>query len=374
MQEHAFDREDSHVMKGIGIVLMLMHHLWGFPDRIAGGGLRSLLTFGDQSAALYLGTFGKICVSLFFFLGGYGLACRYRGRRFDLIGRIRGLYISYWRVFLIFIPIAFLFFRHQPVYCGNEGICSRYAVFSRGELFQNFLGLSTSYNEEWWFLQSYVGAIILFPVIRFLCDRFSAAVAFALTLAASVLMQNVFPALGNLSSLGSPNGNYLYYALLGQGGPHFICFWMGVLMAKDGLLLRLRASMESHALLRPIPELLLIAGIVYLRESGPGDTLDFLYVPVLTVASLDLMCRLPLLRRAALRLGEESTNMWLIHTFLCYYFYQTARLVAAPGWAVPSLIILVAASYVCSVAVTCFWRLAGRISGAAGTRRMHRNE
>jgi len=35
----AFSREDTKVMKGIAVFLMLMHHLWTFPNRIYGGEL-----------------------------------------------------------------------------------------------------------------------------------------------------------------------------------------------------------------------------------------------------------------------------------------------------------------------------------------------
>lgn len=37
--ENYFTKEDTKVIKGIAIILMLTHHLWGFPDRIAGGEL-----------------------------------------------------------------------------------------------------------------------------------------------------------------------------------------------------------------------------------------------------------------------------------------------------------------------------------------------
>ena len=39
--DRTFSRDDTKLMKGAAIVLMLMHHLWGFPGRIAGGGVMS---------------------------------------------------------------------------------------------------------------------------------------------------------------------------------------------------------------------------------------------------------------------------------------------------------------------------------------------
>lgn len=68
-----FTKKESNVIKGIAIILMLMHHLWRFPDRLYYSGITDNFTIFGQSISLYLGDFGKICVSLFFFISGYGL-------------------------------------------------------------------------------------------------------------------------------------------------------------------------------------------------------------------------------------------------------------------------------------------------------------
>lgn len=113
---------------------MLVHHLWGFPDRVftTGDGFdMSFIAFGE-CWYIYLAHFGKICVSIFFFLGGYGMMKSYQVEKLDLIGKLKGLYKTYWEVFCVFIPIAFIFFSDQPIYCANEDICFRYASFSEG--------------------------------------------------------------------------------------------------------------------------------------------------------------------------------------------------------------------------------------------------
>lgn len=50
-----FTREDTKVMKGVAILLMLMHHLWSYPDRIAGGSLKYIFTLFGQSSITYVG-------------------------------------------------------------------------------------------------------------------------------------------------------------------------------------------------------------------------------------------------------------------------------------------------------------------------------
>ena len=86
--DRTFSRDDTKLMKGAAIVLMLMHHLWGFPGRIAGGELWHVLSICGESSLTYFGSFGKICVSFFFFLGGYGVYLSTHSKRYDLIAKL----------------------------------------------------------------------------------------------------------------------------------------------------------------------------------------------------------------------------------------------------------------------------------------------
>jgi hypothetical protein len=53
--------------------------------------------------------------------------------------------------------------------------------------------------------------------------------------------------------------------------------------------------------------------------------------------------------------------MWLIHPFFCYYYGAVAKVVSAPRYAVLSLLVLIALTYLGSVFVTLFWLGADRI-------------
>ena len=64
--------DDTKIIKTIAIIWMLIHHLWGFPDRLVGGSLNYFYSIFDQSTIIYFGIFGKFCVSIFFFVG-YGI-------------------------------------------------------------------------------------------------------------------------------------------------------------------------------------------------------------------------------------------------------------------------------------------------------------
>lgn len=350
-------RNDTKVIKAIAIILMLMHHLWAFPDRIAGGSLKYMFSIFGQPSIIYFGMFGKICVSIFFFMGGYGIYLSSIGKQYDIVKRIKNLYIAYWKVFLIFIPIAFLFFSSQSAYCESKWIYSKYASFSWKECIENFLGISSSYNGEWWFLISYVFAIISFPIIRGVVNKCSAKINILLVLIGSIIITNVLPAVGNIESLGNLNNNYIYADFFCQSAPYVSCFWMGAVVAKDGLLDRLKNAMEKSRLLNPVSDILILGMIVFLRQTGIGDKLDIIYIPFLIIVSMDLINRSKVVKNILQKLGKQSTNMWLIHTFCCYYFYPFVKVVVAPRWAVLSLIVLEIVSYILAVFLAAIWEM-----------------
>lgn len=355
-------KDDIRVMKAVAIILMFMHHLWEFPDRIAGGSLRYTFSIFGKSSIQYFGLFGKICVSIFFFLGGYGTYVSSLGKPYDIIGRLKKLYASYWKVFLIFIPIAFIFFRNQPIYCEKIVNCTRYRDFTKEEFFMNFFGIKTTYNGEWWFLKSYIIALITFPIIRCIADRFSTRNNVLIVIISSILMSNLFPALGKIEAIGHFNNNPLYSAFFMQSSPYITCFWMGVVAAENALLDRIYYEMIRHDLMNPIMDLFYLASIVFLRQTGLGEEFDFIYVPFMIVVCLDLVKRVYIIRDLLLLVGKQSTNMWLIHSFFCYYFYAAVKIVIAPRWAVVSLLVLIEMTYFASVGVEKFWGLVGSLT------------
>lgn len=361
-----FSREDTKAIKGIAVILMIIHHLWGFPNRIPGGELTSLIILFGQDSTSYFGSFGKLCVSLFFFLGGYGLYKCYESNSLDLIQHIKKLYISYWKVFVIFVPIGFLFFSNQPIYCANEGICTRFANFSFQALISNFLGFSNSYNSEWWFFQSYIIAILTFPFIVRVIRKFSFSVNMFIIILLTIAVTNVLPALGTIEILGQLEKSKLYDIILCQYAPHITCFWAGILMSKDNSLTHLAQSLSKNRLFSPCHNLLLLGAVVFARTSVFGNQFDIFFTPLFIVCCSNLLHHLQPIRKLFLLFSKHSTNMWLIHSFFCFYFYPFAKLVVAPRYAILSLGVLILLTFTSSVLLTKFWDLLHQLNVKLG--------
>lgn len=358
-------RDGTKIMKAIAIILVFMNHLWLFPDRLAGGQLKSLFTIFGMSSIEYFSHFARISLSIFFFIGGYGTYIGCRGKQYDVVDRIKKLYFKFWKVFVVFIPIGFLFFSRQRNYCESAQVCSKFANFYLQEFIGNFLGIISTYNEEWWFLFAFVVAIASFPILRAIVERFSLIVNIYILLIGSLLMLYVFPAIGAIEELGNLNRSFLF--------TRFFCqiptpYWMGIIVAKFGLLDRIKAALVKGKMLNPFMDVCIILMIFYLRQIEFLGDFDVFYVPVFIVVCVDLIDRIAIVKKLFVAIGSQTTNMWLIHSFFCYYFYYAARIVTFTGWAVPSLITLIIMAYIASICLDYFWSLVDKAVKIVGSK------
>ena len=78
MEEKIFNSYNSKVIKGLGILLMLIHHLFAFNNRISNVEYISIInTNGTLTLEYYIAVFARICVPIYLFVGGYGLYYKY---------------------------------------------------------------------------------------------------------------------------------------------------------------------------------------------------------------------------------------------------------------------------------------------------------
>ena len=231
---HSFDVQDSTRIKGIAIILMLAHHLFAFPswwnDGITAQALFSLF---DMDAGLYLGKFGKICVSLFLFLSGFGLYRIFeRKGTTDIWRSVKKLYISYWKIFAIFVPLGYFVF-------AKLGYATKFSVvfdsFSMKTLVKDLTGWTYKYNHDWWFIKTYVVCLISFPLWAGFVRRNSVAKNVAAVIGLAIGFDVLFPKLAEVTGLAL-NDNVLFEMFFCQYTPCAAAFYMGAVMAKENLL------------------------------------------------------------------------------------------------------------------------------------------
>lgn len=84
--ETVLSKDYSNMVKGMAILMMIMHHIWGFPEKIPGLLLSNI--------EVQIGSAAKICVSIFMFLSGYGLYYTFEKKKPFGFGIGSGMYIS----------------------------------------------------------------------------------------------------------------------------------------------------------------------------------------------------------------------------------------------------------------------------------------
>lgn len=317
-----FSRQDTKAMKGIAILLMLLHHIMAFPDRIP-----TKYQFALPATALkhlqLVGSFGKICVYIFMFLGGLGLAKQIEAHKFHLLRKIWNLYRVYWRVFFVFVPLGFLFFSQQPRY-SRAFMWNRFADFSFSKFIQNLTGYASTYNGEWWFVRVFVAAIVLGSIYYYLTEKINNVyVETGLVLLLSVFTVRFLPALTKLTPFNSLASSYLWTQLFMPNA--FICTYLfGIVFGKYDVFSNLRRLFSGYtALWRAVIGILLLVSAFYFQEKVFGNVSDMMLIitPVFMTACLLLLDLAKWPRKILEYFGRLSTNMWLTHTFFCYYFY-----------------------------------------------------
>lgn len=158
---------DTNVLKGLAILLMLMHHLFWVPN----GLFDDVYLFQDRYLVNEIGIFSKLCVSLFIFLSGYGLVAKTEkdgGQIADLKSfyyrRFKKLYLNYWFVWLLFVPISVFYFGITFEEAYGSNVCLNLAADLLGIhdlLFTPVL----CYNPSWWYYSCIIVMYLVFPVM-----------------------------------------------------------------------------------------------------------------------------------------------------------------------------------------------------------------
>lgn len=369
---------DSRIVKGVAILMMLFHHMAGFKDRVPTGfpGFSLLLQKPDTGGYIVkLGAFGKMCVPLFFFLAGYGLYAQWSAGRLSVKKRIVALYKTYWRVFLIFVPVAYVFFARS----GGDinPLCTRYTVTSWAETLKtvvfNFVGYQSTLNSEWWFFRYFIFGL---PLGVCFCAAIRKDRSFwkdmILVALIDMFLRNILPDLGQLPGFGSIGSNVFYYVFNTSGRRYFAALFEGIVFAKyDGIRI-IKDEICKVWFKRP----LCVFGcfVLFLCYSfTPGNAGVLFYTPLLIAFVSVFVQGLGPLERLLAFLGKHSTNMWLIHTFYCYYFLEATKLVYCTGSVWVDFLVLTAMSLASSVLLELFWRYAGR-GWTAVRRRLSRRQ
>lgn len=350
-----FSREDTKALKGIAVVMMLLHHLAAFSYRYPIGfdGFKSVWKgFVTDGYLTSLATNVRLCVAVFFFLGGYGMYKRMESGKYSLLNSVIGLFKSYWKVFVIFVPVAFIFFRRSGEDINN--LCTRYDVQDLKMLITmvmaNFFAMADSINSEWWFIQTYICTMFMGTVycIAFRKNKYFVIELFVVFMT-DVLARSFLPALQSLDEFNRLANNFFYDKLLTLDNPA-PCFFAGITFAKFNAVVKLKEQL-SKIPCSTIVSFIAVFAVMWCRGFVLGDLFDIVYVIAFTVLVSQFFDGIKPIKKIFGYLGRHSTNIWLVHTFFCYYFLEATKIVYSTRSVWADLLILLAMSLISSIII-----------------------
>ncbi|CAI0769704.1 Acyltransferase family [Serratia entomophila] len=316
--------EKSNYLKGIAIILMLVHHLFAFPDRISPDvtvKYIGMLPGTGMYIETYIGLFGKICVSMFLFLSGYGFSLRREVSAKYIYGKLKNLYISYWLVLFIFFSIGIVF------YSG-----ARFST-SIPTFLENFIGIKSTYNGEWWFFKLYVLYVLSLPLFVRLNNYAILVIVF--------LGTGIGKVLSGYDFVPTFITDYLIWLLP---------FGLGIVFGRAGnfpetsfISKMLRKVNGVHAIW-----LFILTIIAFVGGKGLGLVLA---TPFFILALVKVSDKSNAKVNGVIsELGRNSMYMWLTHTFYCYHF--APKVIYYPEYTPLILILLIVISYLTSLVLT----------------------
>lgn len=348
-KEYEFTKGHTQIAKGVAITLMMIHHLFAFPDRIQSVSYISIIPFGNNNFEFLLGGFAKICVAMYLFLSGYGLyISSFKKGSFtfkDSAEKTLKFLINYWVVFIVFVPIGLIWFTNDIRYHFDIII-----------FLKNFFTLSYSYNFEWWFVRLYIELLLFFPLIKRILNR-GIKSSLAITLSLYIISFGMEVLVKIKPQLAFLSKNIIYYDII------TILFWqmtfcVGCLTAKYNLFSYISKWVSSKKLDKKVFYIAMILVIITIRTGfsyifdrigiGNASYVDFILAPPFILICTNFISQSQS-ENMFLTLGKHSTNMWLTHSFFCFYYFQ--RLVFVPKLSILIVIWLAVLSFTSSLLI-----------------------
>lgn len=308
-----FDKETAVALKGVAIIMMLIHHMYRTADRFADYKVQ-FYPFQDVTI-INFATVCKICVSLFAFITGYGLFLNYSRHKGSVQGWVIKRYVKtfsgYWLIWIIIACVCQLkdggFVRTMFADDWYNGII--YCVL-------NFFGFSNLFGTptldyRWWYMCVAIVLILATPLVHKCKDEL------VLVLIGEILF---------LRMLFVHYDNPLYIG--GQAVYAFITpFILGSICASYGLIERwcnLGTGKLWVKVYKAIAEIWVLIFFYYMYLGIPGDRFwDFhygLFPMVLILFFVEYIYSIHFIRKPLMLLGKHSMNIYLVHSYMLLYF------------------------------------------------------
>lgn len=293
------DKNISKKMQGIAILMMVIHHTFGFPELILPGISYMGISVGSVSIEVLVGQMCKICVALFAFGTGYGLAFKNIQLSY-VLNKIYSLLTLYWFSLAVFYIVKLI---------GGEKI-------SIVNLLLNLCLYKTDINHAAWYLAFYIVAMIVLYILKLLKVRIN--VVWTIGTCMVCWLFNYEMAQFNYSIWKGFTYFFIYFPVIIIGNYCAINIKMQKLL---GFL-----SESTKGLIASAAVLIITLGLRVVTGSEiNGFRLIWIYAPIIYMSLSIILIHLNsflLLNKILDFLGSYSTESWLFNAvFTCGIFW-----------------------------------------------------
>lgn len=289
------------MIAGVAIVMMLVHHFFGFADyRLDGNWVYEPVKIGGVSLERIFASAGKLCVAIFAFSGGYAIwVNRENFAKFKSIGkRALKFLLNYWIILAAFLIYAIIIGDKIPT--GRDFI-------------QNIYGVGTGPHEPYvniafaWYVVFYISLLLMTPLLIWIFNRTNGWWNLAL-LTCFALM----PSLIRMTFLSKINA-VPFEVIFGT----LISSIVGLLVAKWKIFDSMRRMIGRYAFIKGffIAAFVLILRQIWLLTIGQSDISDAVFAMLFCFGLLLMFEKINGTRIAAVLsfLGIYSMNLWFLH-------------------------------------------------------------
>lgn len=314
-EQYWFDMEVSQIIKGIAIIIMVFHHLFGNLEWIVEGNSFLSIPLGNHSLEYFFAVPGKICISIYAFLSGYGLYASYQHRKQGaaaVVKRVFSVLTNWWLIVLLcFLPLALI--------CGQQ--------IDGKTVLGNLLLLENNWCPFADYLLFYVTALITYPGIHWLLNKVNKPLLFFFgTPFAGIVIRKAIDII-------VPEGilyQILYFYFL-----YIAYITAGSCVCQSKIFLKLHNWLQDKKWNKTWLKGILVFSIVPLRWLVKNKLIfDSFFATILVFLLVELIQKRQqsLIFRGIHFLGKHSTNIWFLHAIFFFSFAEyTQWMVYSPS-------------------------------------------
>lgn len=317
-------KQESLIIKEVAILLMIFLHLFNQEQNVS---LCDNLIHIDGTPLVLILSRAANPIAWFLIIGGYGMYKVWLKGDRNRYRRVFKLYLSYWITLAVFLTIGhFIYPQHYPG--------------SVLKIIENATGFNTSYNGEMWFLLPYVILGLLSPyyfrATQHIKIRYIIIATFLLNLATSY----------TISRYGAKylfNNHALYNCFLVL---HLLfSFTLGAMAARYDFFNKFKYWSQKHGLYN---NSIIWGGVVLLFVIACSFKYFFGFA-FFTISLILIAPRATWVNKILTAFGNNSMNMWFIHTWLCYYLFHD--FIYSLSYPLLIFVSLTSITYVCALFV-----------------------